>query len=133
MTLKNVLEFFEKYYHGKYTGVVLDAMTEYLAGCIEEYYQAIMEVVILRFSNTLGRLPDVAIIEKNHAEIKQVMSKKQDAKALPEPKEAKATDEEAEEFIRQFNSLFNRKTPDGKPLPETPLEKLLKAAVRGVA
>jgi len=109
MTLKGLLSFFENYYGEKYTGVFLDATTAYLDGHSENYYKAIAEVMIKRFSRIYNKAPGPAEIEKNMEEIDHVFAAIPKP-LLPEPTEACATSEEAAEYIKAIKDMFSKGT-----------------------
>ena len=77
MTLKNLLEYFEKYYGEKYSGVLLDTMAAYLSGYSPEFYKTIAEVMIKRFSRIYNKVPGPAEIEAHMEEI---------IESMPQPK-----------------------------------------------
>jgi hypothetical protein len=69
MTLNNLLSFFENYYGEEYSGTFLLAMTEYLEGKSERFYEAVAKVTIKRFSRVYNKSPDIAKLEENMYEI----------------------------------------------------------------
>jgi len=87
LTVKHLLTFFEGYYGGKYTGIFLDAMLEYFLNTSEAFIMATFKVIPKRFSNTFGKLPDIAIIENNLEEICAERGKFWEAKKIKEKKE----------------------------------------------
>ena len=109
MTLKGLLSFFENYYGEKYTGVFLDAMTAYLDGYSEDYYQAIAAVMIKRFSRIYNKAPGPAEIEKNMEEIDHVFAA-MPKPLLPEPTEEYATPEEAEAWLKAIKGMLSKGT-----------------------
>ena len=113
MTLKNLLEYFEKYYGEKYTGVILDTMVEYLEGHGSEYYQAVRSVMIKRFSRIYNKVPCVAEIESHREEILSTVAWKV---SLPETSEI--SKEEVDENLNLVDELMKRlknKTVRAKP------------------
>jgi len=116
MTVKELLRFFENYYGEKYTGVLLDTMTDYFEDCSEEFLSAVGKVMILRFSRIYNKAPCPADIEKNMEEIMTVLN--QPKVYLPEPTEPRATDEEAQVFHEQLKAFLGRKGAMAKPLGE---------------
>lgn len=123
MTVKGLLSYFENYYGEKYTGAVLDTMTEYLENSTEEYLLAVMKTMVKRVSRTYNKAPCVADIEKNMDEIELAMSSSSPKMALPEPLEKRASDEEYAEFMRQINAILNRPKNVAGPL-NAPLKNI---------
>ena len=68
-TAKQLIEFFEKYYGEKYSGVVFDTMISYLSGYTANFYKATAEVMVKRFSRVFNKAPGPAEIEKHWDEI----------------------------------------------------------------
>lgn len=101
MTMKSLLEYFEKYYGQKYAGVFLDTMTSYLDGYPSDFYKVAAEVLVKRFSRTYGKVPDVAIFEKNMDEIFSLMPKPY---VLPEPRR-EITEEERTEGLKLLENI----------------------------
>ena len=106
MTLNELVAYFEKYYGYKYTLVMRESLLDYLNGYSNDFYAAVRKVVVLRFSYTFGKAPDIAIIEKNLDEIWAEVEKMRVHEFLPEPEKEFATPEETEEFISQMQIKF---------------------------
>jgi len=92
-TAKELLGFFEKYYGERYSGMVLEAMAEYLDGRSPAFYKAAAEVMIKRFSRSYGKSPCPADIERHMDEIEAAMPKPE---YLPEPDQNLTDGERAE-------------------------------------
>ena len=105
MTLKNLLEYFEKYYNEKYSGVFLDTMTNYLSGKNAAYYTVVAEVMVKRFSRIYNKVPGVAEIESHREEITSELSWKA-PKSLPETSEIST--EEVNENLSLVDELMER-------------------------
>jgi len=108
MTVNELLSFFENYYGEKYTGYFLDSMNEYLYNCSEEFLLAVRKVIVLRYSRSFNKSPDIAVIENNLKEIYQIMTKLQIKNALPEPVEEKCNPETAEKYIDKIKDMFRK-------------------------
>jgi len=115
MTVKELLTFFESYYGEKYTGMLLDVMTDYLADSTKEFLLAVGKVMVLRFSRIYNKVPCPADIEKHINEIYEAMSAPKHY--LPEPAESGATSEEALEWLKEIKDILSKRTgPTAKPL-----------------
>jgi len=108
MELRELLNFFEDYYGGKYTGALLDVMTAYLDGYSREFYLAVQKIMILRFSTCYNKIPCPADIEKNLDEIYEVMPSLKPL--LPEPAAEYASPEEAQEWLKDIKGMLRKGT-----------------------
>ena len=93
MTAKGLLEYFERYYGEKYSGVFLDTMLNYLEGYSDDFYKAVAEVMVKRFSRIFNKVPGVAEIEKHLEEIYEMIP---EPVSLPEPRHIITDEERAE-------------------------------------
>ena len=92
MTTKELLDFFERYYGEKYSGVFLETMLSYFEDSSPGFRKATAEVITMRFSRIYNKVPDVAIIEKHFDEIKR---------SIPKPKMIEEKEEEAQIITRE--------------------------------
>jgi hypothetical protein len=107
MTLKELLAFLEGYYGEKYSGVFLDVMVSYLSGGSKEFYKAIAQVIIKRYSRTFNKSPGPAEIEKCLDEIYETVKSIRALIALPEPKQ-EITKEERQTNMSLVGELLDR-------------------------
>jgi len=118
MSVKKLVAFFEDYYGERYTGSRLDVLLDYLSDATEGFLYSCAKVIPIRFTNTFGRVPDVAVIEKHYEEILENIPK---PPALPAPNEYTAlTPEETAERDRLMAELKKKvlqfRGPMAKPL-----------------
>ena len=107
-TVRELLNFFEKYYGERYSGKFLDAMLGYLDGYSDEFCKAAAEVMVKRFSRSYGKSPCPADIERHMDEIKAAMPK---PKALPEAR-PEMTDEgmaRGREWVAELKGVVARR------------------------
>jgi len=107
-TVKELLDFFEGYYGEKYSGIVLDTTVEYLDGHTADFYKAVAEVMIKRFSRCYGKSPCPADIERHLDEILETIPKRE---YLPEPEQVLTDGERAEvlDMLGQVKRQLNEK------------------------
>ena len=96
MTVKGLMELFERYYGGKYSGTFGETVAGYLNGYPADFLMAAARVVIMRFSHTYNKLPGVAEIEKN---LDEIWDEVPEYTPLPEPEHI-ITDEERAEGLK---------------------------------
>ena len=120
MTARELLNFFEGYYGEKYTGYFLDAMLDYLQDCAEPFLIAARKVVILRFSRTFGKVPDIAVIESNIDEIFKERDKLWEKNRLPEP----PVNNCVSVFTAELRNEINSDAPLGRSLLDALNESL---------
>ena len=119
MTLKQFISSLEGYFGEKYSGILLSAMTEYLANASPDFLQVAFKVLIKRCSRSFGKVPGIYEIETNLDEIRSLIPK---PIALPEPLPELSDAERSEGIImlREFKkSLRGEPGPMVKPLIDT--------------
>jgi len=114
-TVRELLNFFEKYYGERYSGKFLDAMIGYLDGYSDEFCKAAAEVMIKRFSRSYGKSPCPADIERHMDEILAAMPRRE---YLPEP-DQEMTHSERMETLGRLLDETKRLLSTGKTEPMT--------------
>ncbi|MCL2556867.1 MAG: hypothetical protein FWE09_00145 [Treponema sp.] len=113
MNARTLLDFLERYYGERYSGVFLDTMLDYLDGRGEDFLRAAALVIVKRVSRAYGKAPGHAEFERHMDEILAAMPERP---ALPQETEPPITDEEREAGmlrLRQVTDMLRKKMARG--------------------
>ena len=125
MTLKELMQYFERYYGEKYQGVFFEAVADYLSRETKGFYRAAAKIIPRRYSRIYNKAPGLAEFEQCRKEIEKEMPR---PKQIEEPRYEPTEEERAEclKMLDEHKAKLKKKGAMAGPLAKT-LGKLREA------